>query len=171
MANGSWLLNLPLVEPEHRKLAGRLIESCGPPNRVCFLESGPGGPAISHSDTSLPLMLRAFTVWPVSAILMHLTLLGILFCFFAFPIFGRARKLPADSVSDFGRHVTAVGDLLEQRGDVAYARQRLEQYQELAHGKGVLRERNSDGGKPQKRQTRSPVLAHGSTTDTGSDDE
>jgi hypothetical protein len=135
VANGSWLLNLPLVNHEHRKIAGQLIERCGPPGRVCFLESGPGGPAISDSDSRLPLMLRAFTVWPVSAILLHLTLLGILFCFCVFPIFGQARQLPADSVSDFGKHVSAMGDLMERGRNAPYARQRIQQYQELVQGK------------------------------------
>jgi hypothetical protein len=140
VANGACLLNLPLIETEHRKLAGKLIEACGVPGRVCFLESGPGGLRISDDDSILPLELKAFTVWPLSAILMHLTLLGILFCFCAFPIFGRARRLPPDGVSDFGKHVNAVGDLLERRGDVNYARQRVEQYQELIQGKSHKRE-------------------------------
>jgi hypothetical protein len=140
VANGAWLLNLPLVEKEHRKLAGRLIESCRLPGRVCFLESGRGGLTIADNDTVLPLELKAFTVWPLSAILMHLTLLGILFCFCAFPVFGRARQLPPDSVSDFGKHVAAVGDLLEQRGDAAFARRTVEQYQELIQGKDPKRE-------------------------------
>ena len=40
VANGSWLLNLPLVNAEHRVLASMLIDECGSPSRVCFLESG-----------------------------------------------------------------------------------------------------------------------------------
>ncbi len=143
IANGSWLLNLPLVNHEHRKLAGRLTDACGPPGRVCFLESGRGGPRISESDTQLPLMLRAFTVWPVNAILLHLTLLGILFCFCVYPIFGRARSLPPDSTSDFGKHVSAVGDLLEQGGNAADAQQRLQQYQDMM-------QRNNFAGVPNR---------------------
>lgn len=134
VANGSFLLNLPLVNHEHRKLAGRLLAACGPPGRACFLESGPGRLAISDSDAQLPLMLRAFTVWPVNAILLHLTMLGILFCFCVFPIFGRARQLPPDSTADFGKHVSAVGDLLERGHDAAYAQQRVQQYQDLTRG-------------------------------------
>ncbi len=145
VANGAWLLNLPLIETEHRKLAGKLIEACGVPGRVCFLESGPGGLRISDNDSVLPLELKAFTVWPLSAILMHLTLLGILFCFCAFPILGRARQLPPDGVSDFGKHVAALGDLLERRGDANYARQKLEQYQDLTQGKSSKREDRASG--------------------------
>ncbi|HEX4148130.1 MAG TPA: hypothetical protein VHY20_04045, partial [Pirellulales bacterium] len=41
VANGSFLLNFPLVNHEHRKLAGKLIDSIGSNRRVTFLESGP----------------------------------------------------------------------------------------------------------------------------------
>ena len=34
VVNGSFLLNLPLVNHEHRKLAQRLITACGPPGRL-----------------------------------------------------------------------------------------------------------------------------------------
>ncbi len=34
MANGSFLLNLPLVNHEHRKLAGKLIDAVGPPGKT-----------------------------------------------------------------------------------------------------------------------------------------
>ena len=44
VTNGSFLLNLPLVNHEHRKLAGHLIRECVPGTKVAFLESGPGGP-------------------------------------------------------------------------------------------------------------------------------
>jgi hypothetical protein len=41
VANGSFLLNVALVNHEHRKLAGKLIDSVGQPGRdVVFLESG-----------------------------------------------------------------------------------------------------------------------------------
>src|SRR5262249_16531695 len=45
VTNGSFLLNLPLVNHEHRKLAARLVAAVEP-GQVVFLESGLGGPAI-----------------------------------------------------------------------------------------------------------------------------
>ena len=40
-SNGSFLLNATLVNHEHRKLAGKLIDTIGPGGRdVVFLESG-----------------------------------------------------------------------------------------------------------------------------------
>jgi hypothetical protein len=130
VANGSFLLNLPLVNHEHRKLAGRLIQECGPRGQtVVFLESGPGGVSISDRDTEMHHLVRAFTQWPVNGILFHLTMLGIVYCVFAFPIFGRPRELVSDSPSDFGKHIDALGGLLERTADLAYARARLAHYQ------------------------------------------
>ena len=135
VANGSWLLNLPLVNPEHRVLAQALIDECGPPSRVCILQTGQNEPAIASDSPDQPLMLRAFTVWPVNVILLHATVLGIIFCFAIFPVFGRPRRVAPEAVSDFGKHVTAVGELLEGGADVNYARQRLKVYQEMQHSK------------------------------------
>ena len=52
VANGSFLLNLPLINHQHRMLAGRLIQQCGQRGQnVAFLESGPGGVRISDRDS------------------------------------------------------------------------------------------------------------------------
>ncbi|MHC4402832.1 MAG: DUF4350 domain-containing protein [Planctomycetota bacterium] len=134
VANGSFLLNLPLVNHEHRKLAGQLIEEVGPPGQtVVFLESGPGGPAILEHDPAAraPSALAIFNVWPTNWILLHLAVVGILFCFSRFPIFGRPRELSPAAASDFGRHIEAMGDLLEQSGDRAYAAARLRHYRQV----------------------------------------
>ena len=66
-------------------------------------------------------------------ILLHLTVLGIIFCFAILPIFGRPRRIPPDDVSDFAKHIAAVGDLLERGGDRSFARQRVQAYTEMAH--------------------------------------
>ena len=51
VANGSFLLNLPLVNHEHRKLAGKLIDAIPSPGKnVVFLESGYQGPPIREKD-------------------------------------------------------------------------------------------------------------------------
>ena len=55
VVNGSFLLNLPLVNHEHRKLAGKLIREVGPPRKtVVFLESDSGGPPIRGEDPPEP---------------------------------------------------------------------------------------------------------------------
>jgi hypothetical protein len=130
--NGSFLLNMPLVNHEHRRLAHRLIASCGPPGRTVFLESGEGGPPVYDTEPNAhaPTGFEVFTVWPMGAILVHLMALGILACFALYPVFGRPRELPTHTSSDFGQHVEALGELLEQAGDSEYARQKLHAYQE-----------------------------------------
>jgi hypothetical protein len=132
VTNGSFLLNLPLVNHEHRKLAGKLINSCGPAIKVAFLESGDGGPEIldKEPDVHAPTGFEVFTVWPIGVILLHLTALGMLACITLFPVFGRPRELPPPTSADFGQHVTALGELLELTGDREYAVDRLRHYQE-----------------------------------------
>ena len=128
--NGSFLLNLPLVNHEHRKLADQLITACGSPGRVVFLESGKGGPTVYDKEpgANTPTGFEVFTVWPLGVILVHLTALGILACVTLFPVFGRPRELTQRSLSDFGQHIDALGELLEKTGDREYALQRLQTY-------------------------------------------
>jgi hypothetical protein len=57
-------------------------------------------------------------------------LLGFLACVALFPVFGHPRELSSQSSTDFGQHVEALGELLEQTGDRAYAEQRLRTYHE-----------------------------------------
>jgi hypothetical protein len=120
VANGSFLLNLPLANHEHRKLAGKLIESVGTRARVVFLESDEGGPPIDPPATDGSLW-RMFEAWPLGVILLHFGVLGVIFCFARWPIFGRPRPLPAEVLVDFGKHVAAVGELLRRSKDRDYA--------------------------------------------------
>jgi hypothetical protein len=116
VTNGSFLLNLPLVNHEHRKLAGQLIAATGEPGEVVFLESGAGGPPIDpdYADQSLWTL---FGAWPLNVILLQLAVAGVMFCFARWPIFGRPKQPAAESTSDFGRHVEAVGQLLSKCKD------------------------------------------------------
>ncbi|MFZ5831051.1 MAG: DUF4350 domain-containing protein [Planctomycetota bacterium] len=138
VANGSFLLNFPLVNHEHRKLAGRLIETIGPaPQHVVFLESGRGGPPIRDDDPSPEARsgLDFLLMWPVVWAFIHFSVAGILFCCARWPIFGVARQLPPDPPSDFGKHIDAVGELLERSGDEAYAHGRLILYRQATESK------------------------------------
>jgi hypothetical protein len=130
VTNGTFLLNLPLVEEEHRKLAGRLIAECGSPTKVVFLESGPGGPLLLDQEPgeNYPTGLEAFTVWPIGAILLHFVAVGILYLSARLAIFGRPHELPPDAASDFGRHIRALGELLARTQNAASASARLASY-------------------------------------------
>jgi hypothetical protein len=136
VTNGSFLLNLPLINREHRKLAGRLIAACGPPRKVAFLESNAFGPPILDEEpgTGMPTGLEALIVWPIGCILMHLAVVGILYCFAGYPIFGRPQPLSPDAPTDFRKHADALGELLQRTNDTGYAMERLAQYQQTVRG-------------------------------------
>ena len=125
--NGSFILNLPLVDSTNQILATKLIDECGSASRVMFIEGD--SYRVGESDgNAMPTGWEAFTQWPLSAILIHLAFVGILFCFAVFPIFGKPRTDNDDSTSDFGKHIDALGKLLERTSDVAYAKSQLETY-------------------------------------------
>ncbi len=136
VTNGSFLLNLQLVNHEHRKLAAHLMSEIPPASRIVFLESGPRGPAIRESDPVArpPNGLAVFSIWPLGGVLLHLAVLGVLFCFARLPIFGVPRDPPEGSPSDFGKHVAAFGELLHLTNDRSYAQARLDQYHDTSHG-------------------------------------
>lgn len=124
VANGSFLLNLPLVDHPNRELAARLIATTAPDGRVVFLESGSDGPPIDPPgiDNSLWTL---FAAWPLGVILLQLAAAGVIFCFARWPVFGRPKQPPVESTSDFGLHVAAVGALLARTGDRQFAAQRV----------------------------------------------
>ncbi len=133
VANGSFLLNLPLVNHEHRKLAGKLIAAVGPPAQtVVFLESYADGPPIRDKDPVADAVngWEVFNHWPTNWILLHLAAVGILFCFARWPIFGRANSVETVSSSDFARHVDALADLLKRSRDRAFAMERILNYRQ-----------------------------------------
>jgi hypothetical protein len=135
LTNGSFVLNYPLVNHEHRKLADKLIQQCGSEGRkVVLIESDAGGPKIVSKEPTggMPTALELLKVWPLNAVLLHVAVLGIVVCLSRSPIFGRPRELPADSPSDFGKHVAALGKLLSQTKDRNYAHARLAQYRQIA---------------------------------------
>ena len=132
VTNGSFLLNLPLVNHEHRKLAGRMIDACGYPGNAYFIESGRGGVPVFQIDPSEQMATgwEMFMFWPTGVVWWHLSILGIIFCFCVLPIFGRPRTWDEAGAADFGKHVRALGALMKQTGQHAYATERLREYQE-----------------------------------------
>ena len=138
VANGSFLLNLPLVNHQHRRLADKFIEQVGPaPQTVVFLESGWRDPPIAPSDGTSGRVSGAeiFCIWPTNWILIQLAAVGIIFCFWKVPVFGPTRRRKQQSLSDFGRHIDAMGELLELSGDEVFAHERLQQYSQATRSK------------------------------------
>jgi hypothetical protein len=129
--NGSMLLNLPLVNSENRAIASNLIDQCSYGD-VVFLESDYDGLLVSQRDGN-----AAQTPWqwvakkPLCYIVPHFVLLGIIFCFASFPIFGRPKKLKKESTSDFSGHIKATAKLLRRANNQQLARQKVQQWHEL----------------------------------------
>jgi len=134
VTNGSFLLNLPLVNHEHRKLAGRLIAACGPGERVAFLASGPGGPHVWESMDAP----RASTAPEHVVLLVQWCLLGLAYCFCIFPIFGRPKTLPDTTPSEFVQHVDALGELLKRTRDEQYARSQIAHYHTITRRESAV---------------------------------
>ncbi len=134
VANGSFLLNLPLVNNEHRKLAGMLIEECdtGGPGDVVFLEQTPLKLEIYDKEPVVGQKsgFTMLTIWPLGFLLVHLFVLGLFACLITFPIFGRAASLKEIGVADFGKHISAVGSLVAITKNRDYALERLKHYEE-----------------------------------------
>lgn len=159
VANGSFLLNSPLVNSEHRKLAGRLLDEVGPPGRVVFLESAPGGPPIRNRDPRGQTGgLDLLGVWPMNAVIAHLAVAGVLLWAWRFPIFGTAREPRDERTGDFGKHVEAVGGLLARGGDAAFATQRREQYFRTLRGEATTVVPGAAPRPAPREERRSPFL-------------
>jgi hypothetical protein len=131
VANGSFLLNLQLVNHEHRKLAAALVREIGHKQHVVFLEAA-GNPDISDKDPQprLPTAAQMLGIAPFNRILLHLAVVGIIFCFSRWPIFGRPREEPPAPLSDFGEHVSSLGQLLALAGNRELALARVQHYQQ-----------------------------------------
>ncbi len=136
IANGSFLLNLPLVNHEHRILASRLLQAVGSSKKIVFLESGPGVIEVLDKDPQpqVPTGTEMFAQWPLNWILFHLSLFGILLIAARWPILGLAKAVRQSSLSDFGKHITALGSLLQQTQDRTDAIEQIEHYQQVVLG-------------------------------------
>ncbi|NIP85134.1 MAG: hypothetical protein GTO03_06070 [Planctomycetales bacterium] len=145
VANGSFLLNLPLVNHQHRRLAAQLVDQFPPPQTVVFLESTADGPPITGEEPAVttPTGLSLFAQRPLDVILFHLVAWGIILCLARWPIFGRPARAPRPAVSDFGRHVAALGTMLRKTGNRDYAQASWQHYhqQVVEGGKGRAGER------------------------------
>jgi hypothetical protein len=130
IANGAPFLNGSLVQPLHQRVGEKIIETVLPAKRVSLLAYGELGILISTAAEadSRGLGLEMLTTWPLSAITMPASLLGILVCAALWPILGRPRRTRPRSVSDFGLHIDALGRMLLDSRDAEFARKSVAEY-------------------------------------------
>ena len=151
VANGSFLVNLQLVNKEHRKLAGKLIEQAGDKGRVVFIEADDSRIRNSRGGGRQETagMLDVFGVWPLSVILLQWIVVLALFCFARWPIFGPPRDPPPRPASDFSQHIDALAETWELTRDSSYAQERWQYYQQHVRGEPgtVVAKRSSRGAK------------------------
>lgn len=130
VCSGAFLLNYPLLKERNRILAARLISRLGPKKNIVFLRgrsfipSAKTEPEISYKVSPFALSrLSAF-----SLLYWHLFFLVLIVFFWKFPIFGRPKRIPPPETVDFGRHMEAYGELLEQTGNVSWARNQIDKW-------------------------------------------
>jgi hypothetical protein len=125
VANGAFLLNLPLVNPERRLLAGRVADWIAGPRRVAVVEGvAPlGEPEAPPTLLDLVGRIDGFR-WAA----IQLGVLGLLACLARAPRLGRPRPEPPGDADRPAAHAEALGALLERSRSPATAREILDRY-------------------------------------------
>ena len=127
LSNSSLISNISLTNFENRAIAKKLFERL-PKQNIGFL-TGTLDPRVRKDDNSDQQKgFEMLTIWPLNVISLHAVFLGMLVLLAAFPIFGRAKRLPLKSTRDFGQHIEAVGGLLFKSQDRFYALATIAEY-------------------------------------------
>jgi hypothetical protein len=126
LASATPILNGGMVDPGNRQLAEELVKLLPEGGRVAITVSS------RWSDGNFaesPSTLQFLKVHPHGWIFGQTLLALALFCWWKLPIFGRPRSAIDTEGARFGRHVEALGKLLQQTRDTAYARRILRDWQ------------------------------------------
>ena len=137
VGSGSMVSNFSLTTPLGQQLAAKLIEHTGKqPGSMGVLSTAIGGAPVSDQAAEITAVtgMELFTVWPLSLIMLHLAVLGIVACMILLPIFGRPRESETASSTDFGDHIDAVAALMSRSGGEDYARRRVSDYMRRVRG-------------------------------------
>lgn len=133
--NGSFLLNMMLVNPEHRKLAARLVQAIDEsgipgPKQVYFLEL-PWFYRLPSGPIKEPSPYRFLTVYPLNGILLHLFLLGVIFALARFPRLGPGYEPDIVQRTSFDAHITAMARWLRRTRDYRFVQEMLSQWERI----------------------------------------
>jgi hypothetical protein len=133
VANGSFLLNEPLVNPARRPLARRVVLWAGSePSHVAFVEGRYvlGGPPQPRS------VFELLEVPPFGWVMAQLLVLGLAGCLARAARLGRPRVEPPSGEDRPASHPEALGALLARTGQAREARALLENYRRWRAGPG-----------------------------------
>lgn len=126
VANGSFLLNEPLVHRARRPLAQRVLRWAGEtPRRVVFVEGENPLAEGEHRPSRWPP--------PLDWIMPHLLAFGLVACLSRAVVLGRLRPEPPSGADRPAAHAEALGDLLSKTRDAEAARSLLESYRRWRH--------------------------------------
>jgi len=133
--NGSFLLNMMLVNREHRKLAARLVQAIGESGsagtkQVYFLEL-PWGYVPPTGPIEEPSPYRFLMVYPLNLILLHLFLLGLIFAMARFPRLGPGYEPDIVSRVSFDAHLAAMARWLRRSRDYRFAQEVLSKWERI----------------------------------------
>ena len=127
LSNSSLISNLSLTNYENLAIAKKLVERL-PKHNIGFL-TGKQDPRVrKDGEFEQQKGFEMLTIWPLNVITLHAVFLGMLVLLAVFPIFGRAKQLPAKSTREFGQHIEAVGGLLLKSQDRFYALATISEY-------------------------------------------
>ena len=143
VAGGSLVTNYGFIAPAGVEIANQLVSESIKSNASTtsfgtagFLTSSYSPIPISDklAETSLASGMELLTVWPISLVTIHLTLLGFVVCMYLFPRFGRPKKIHHSGSSDFSDHLDAVAALMSKTKGDLFARKRISQYMRRIKG-------------------------------------
>ncbi|MDO5581076.1 MAG: hypothetical protein Q4G69_08055 [Planctomycetia bacterium] len=127
--SGSFLMNYPLLQKDRQLLANRLIDRFGSKEKGVYIQYGPFL-RLNEDElhkVHLPFYLRAT---PFAVLFWHLVFLSVLITFWKFLIFGRPKELPSGKNADFGKHLSAYGDLIEKTGDRSWVKKQIDLFKQ-----------------------------------------
>ena len=121
LASATPLLNGGLVDPGNRQLAEELVKYLPEGKIVVTVSSRWSDGTFAES----PGILHFLKIHPHGWIFGQAFVAILLFCWWKLPIFGRPRIAVNSEGVRFGRHIEALGVLLQRTRDAAFARQLL----------------------------------------------
>jgi hypothetical protein len=156
VASGSFLLNLPLVNPARRPLAERVVEWSGDAHRRVAFVDGPSVLGYPEDPPTLPELIIRIVSFRWVAI--HFAIFGVVACLALAPRLGRARPEPPSDADRPAAHAEALGSLLARSRAADTARVLLATYRRwrfprTPHEQGGARASTGlDGRSPQPPQ-------------------